>query len=203
MGIPLLIAINPPKEVSKNIFKRKLIFKKTGKILYGLNDPHITLFVNSFPNFSDVEKKVKSVVKKYKSFYAKIEGLYTFPFDPIHQANTIVYKIERTPTLAKLQKDIVMKLNPIRTNDQAKWLLKYNPNQSKNSLDNIKKYGYPIGLKDWIFHATIDSVKDKHYKIIWKQIQRYNLNKTWHVKNISIFIKLGDDGYKLFKKYKL
>src|SRR3990172_13290604 len=105
MGISLLIAINPPREIAENIVKiRKFIIRKTGKNMYGSPDPHITLSVNSFPNFSGVEKRVLSVVKRYKPFFAKIEGLHTFSSDPIFKTNTIVYKVGRTPTLAKIQK---------------------------------------------------------------------------------------------------
>lgn len=204
MSVPLLIAINPPKEIAENIIKiRSLIAKKTGKNLYGSHDPHITLSVNSFPNFSDVERIVISVVKKYKPFSAKIEGLHTFAFDPIFKSHTIVYKVEKTPTLAKIQKEIVTKVNPLRSDDQVKWLLKQNPNPPKENMKNIRKYGYPFGPKDWIFHASIGSVSKEHYEEIWKKIQQYDLSKTWRVDNISIFVHLGDDGFKLFKKYKL
>ena len=204
MGIPLLIAVNPPKEIAENIVKiRKLIAKRTGKNTYGSHDPHITLAVNSFPNFSDVERKVLSVIKKYKPFSAKIEGLHTFSFDPILNANTIAYKVERTPELSNLQKEIMNKINPLRTEDQAKQLLKQNPNPSKENMKNIRKFGYLFGHKDWIFHASVGSVSNKHYKEIWETIQKYNLCKTWRVNNIFIFIHLGDDGFRLFKKYKL
>ena len=204
MSIPLLIAINPPKKIAENIVKiRKVIAKKTGKNTYGSHDPHITLSVNSFSNFSDVEKKVLSVVKKYKPFFAKIEGLHTFSFDPIFKTNTIAYKVERTPTLANIQKEIVNKVNPLRTDDQIKWLLKQNPNPPKENMKNIRKYGYPFGPKDYIFHASVCLVSNEHYKEIWKKIQKYDLSKTWRVDNISIFVRLGDDGFKLFKKYKL
>ena len=202
MSVPLLVAINPPKEIAKNIVKiRKFIVKKTGENLYGSHEPHITLSVNSFSNFSDVEKKVLSVIKKHKPFSAKIEGLHTFPFDPIFKTNTIVYKVKRIATLSKIQKEIVTKINPLRTDDQAKWLLKHNP--LKENIKNIRKYGYPFGPKDWIFHASIGSVSKRYYEEIWKEIQKYNVSKTWLVDNISIFVHLGKDGFKLFKKYKL
>ncbi len=204
MSVLLLIAINPPREIAKNIVKiRKYISKKTGKNEYGSHDPHITLLTNSFPNFSDVEKQVLLIVKKYKPFYAKIEGLHTFPFDPILKAKIIVYKIEKNPTLTNIQKDIITKVNSLRTEDVVKEVLKQNPNLPKETMKNIRKYGYPIGPKDWTFHASVGSVSNKHYEEIWKKIQKYNLSKTWRVDNISIFVNLGDDGFKLFKKYKL
>lgn len=204
MSIPLLIAINPPKEISENIIKlRKFIVKKTGKNLYGSHEPHITLFVNSFPNFSDVEKQLISIIKKYKPFSAKIDGLHTFTFDPITKSHTIVYKVEKTPTLSNIQKEIVKRLNSLRTDDQMKWLLKQNPNPSKKNMENISKYGYPCGLKEWIFHASIVSIPQEMYEEIWRRIQKYDMKKSWLVNNISIFVHLGDDGFRLFKKYKL
>lgn len=171
--------------------------------MYGSSDPHLSLLVNSFSNFSDVEKEVLSIVKKHKPFFAKIEGLHTFPYDPIFKANTIVYKVEKTRALANIQKELVTKINGLRTNDQVKWLLEQNPNQSKENIKNIRKYGYPYSPKDWVFHASVGSVSKEHYEEIWKEIQKYDLSKIWRVNNISIFILLGDDGHKLFKKYKL
>lgn len=202
MSIPLLIAINPPKEIAENIIKiRKLIVKKIDNKLH--SDPHITLSVNSFPNFSSVEKIVLSITKKYKPFSAKIEGLHTFTFDPILKSHTLVYKVEKTPTLAKIQKEIVTKVNPFRTDDQAKWLLKQNPNPPKENMKSIRKYGYPFNPNNWIFHTSIGSVSKEYHEEIWKKIQKYNVSKTWLVDNISIFVYLGDDKFKLFKKYKL
>jgi len=121
MSVALLIAIIPPKKVVKNIEKlRSYITKKLRKNIYGSHEPHVTLFVNSFPNFSNVEKQVVNVVKHYKPFYAKIEGIHTFVDDPIFKSHNIVYKVERTPELVKLQKNIIKRLNPLRTDDQVK-----------------------------------------------------------------------------------
>lgn len=204
MGIGLLIAIKPPKKIAENIIDiREYIIKKTGKNLYGSHEPHITLLVNSFPNFSDVEKNLVSVLKKYKPFKAKIEGLHTFSFDPILKNHTIVYKVKKTPELSNLQKDIFKKVNKLRTEEQVKWLIKQNNKIPKENMKNIQKYGYLFGPEDWIFHASVGTVSKKHYDKIWKKIQEYNITKTWNVNNISIFVHLGDDGFKFFKKYKL
>lgn len=204
MGVPLLIAINPPNGLSKKVLKLKeFIVKRTGKFYYAQHDPHITLFVNSFPSFSAVEDKFNLVVKKYKQFIVKIDGLDTFTFDPIFNTNTITYKVEKSKILSKIQNEIVDILNPLRTQDQANWLLKQNPNPLKQHMENISKYGYPFGPKDWVFHLTIGSVPKEIYEEIWKEVKKYNSHKKFLVKEICIFIHLGDDGFKLYKKYKL
>jgi 2'-5' RNA ligase len=198
----LLIAIEPPQEIKENIIKlRKYFTKKIGKNIYGAHEPHITLFVNSFSSFSDVENRIIKVIRKQSPFSIKIKGLHTFLSDPqISDSHTIVYAVERTPKLAKLQKNIVTTLNPIRTNDQTKWMLEQNPKLSENK--NIKKYGYPFGPEDWIFHASIGAVPKNKYERIWGKIQKYDLSKAWQVKAINLYIHIGDEGFVFFRKYK-
>jgi len=204
MTVGLLIAIRTPKEIDKNIIDlRKYIVKKVGKNILGSHEPHITLLVNSFPNFSDVEKKIISITKKHGPFNARIEGLHTFTFDPITNAYTIVYKVEKTPALTSIQKDVFDRLSPLRNEDQSKWLLQQNPNPPKETMKNIRKYGYPFGPKEWVFHAGIGSVPEKKYEEIWKNIHKYDVSKSWRVNDISVFIHMGDDGFRFFRKYKL
>ena len=60
-----------------------------------------------------------------------------------------------------------------------------------------------LNLSQGLFKVLNVKISNKHYKEIWETIQKYNLCKTWRVNNIFIFIHLGDDGFRLFKKYKL
>lgn len=73
----------------------------------------------------------------------------------------------------------------------------------EENLENVKKYGYPFGPNDWTFHSTVDSFSEKEYKNFWPKIKKYDLEKRWKVKHIAIYINLGKDGFKLYKRYNL
>ena len=72
---------------------------------------------------------------------------------------------------------------------------------------NNGTFGYFVlidsGSDYCIFHATIGSIPEKNYKELWDKIKKYDLTKTWLIDSISIFVHLGEDGFVLFKKYRL
>jgi hypothetical protein len=200
MGISLLIGINPPKSIKEKIDK---IRKYDPNNNYGKHEPHVTLYVNSFKGFSEIDKKLAKVLKKHKPFVIEISKLDYFDFDPILKSYTIIYKVEKNKNLSSLQNDIVDVLKNSRTTDQAKWLLKKNKNYPKKQLSNIKRYGYPFGPKDWLFHIGIGSYTKNKFNIIWKKAKKFDTKIKWKVNSISIYIHLGDDGFRLYKKYNL
>ena len=206
MSVPLLIAIDPQKQVNKNIIElRKYITKATGINFYGNHDPHITLVVNSFRNFSEVDRKVKEILKTYKPFYAKIRGLGVLsnPF-PNH---VILYKIKKDKILSNLQKQLTEKLNTLRTQDQANWMLKQENNFKQKNLKNLEKWGYPFGPKEFMPHASIGTIRKDQYKAfyekVWKKSKQSDLKTKWKVNWIGIYVLLGEDGWTLYKRYKL
>ncbi len=157
MSIGLLVAIEPSLEIRRNIKKlRNWIQEETRKSIPGLHEPHVTLFVNSFENFSRVEKVINDIAQNYKPFTVNTKGIEVFENDPLAQGNpTFVYRVEDSRDIKTLQRKVVDRLNPLRTGDQANWCLKQNTHPSKKMLNNIARYGYPFGPEDWKFHTTI------------------------------------------------
>jgi len=198
----LLIGINPKKEISNNIKKiRKYVFKKYNLNVYN-NNPHITLFVNSFKNISNLNEILLKLLKKYNEFNIKIDGLGKFDFGALTKSSTILYKIKNNNSLKKIQKDIMINLNKIRTKKQENIMLKQNIKYSNKHIKNIKKYGYPFDYNDWIFHLSIVHVKKNLSKKILDEIKIYNIKKTFKVNYISIY-KYERKKLRFYKKYKL
>lgn len=202
--INLLIALEVPKEIKESITNlRRYIIDKDKTNNYGNHEAHITLFVNTFRNFSEVEKEVKKIAKATKPFSAITKGAYAFPYDPLNsKGRTIVYRIEDNKELRKLQKNIYDETNHLRTHHQVEWINKVNPNLSKEQKNNVKKYGFPFAPEDYIHHASIGTVTEKNYNKIWKHIEQNNIKKRWKVNHLTIYISLGDDGFKVYKRYK-
>jgi len=69
-------------------------------------------------------------------------------------------------------------------------------------MKNIRKYGYPFGPNEWIFHISIGSVPRNKYEEIWRKAQKFNLTKTWKVNGVGAYVDFGEDGFRLFRKYK-
>ncbi|MBU3940982.1 MAG: 2'-5' RNA ligase family protein [Nanoarchaeota archaeon] len=202
--VTLLIAISPPKKISENIISlRKYLVQKTGLNPFKDTKAHITLLVNTFPNFKDVDKELKNLVKSYKPFMAEIEKIDGFGYDPIWKATTVIYKVKGNKEISDLQKEIFEKIAPLRDDEQVKWLLQQNNKFSKEAMKNIKKYGYPYGPKGWSFHTSIAVVPKEDYKKLQEYIKKFDLNIKWKVDHIHVLKYYGDKGFKYYKKYKL
>ena len=202
--VTLLIALSPPKEISKNvIYLRKYLVQKTGLNPFKDTKAHITLLVNTFPNFKDVDKELKNLVKIYRTFLSEIEKIDAFGYDPIWKATTVIYKVKRTKEISNLQKEIFEKIAPLRNDEQVKWLLQQNNKFSKKSMKNIKKYGYPYGPKEWSFHTSVAVVPKKDYKKLAGYIKKFDLNIKWKVDYIHVLKYYENEGFKYYKKYKL
>lgn len=204
MNIPLLVAIEPPREVSENIrILRKRIVDTTGNNSYGSHDPHITLLVSTFTDLSTVEREVEMLAEHHESFKARVQGIHTVFDDPVFKGNTLVYKLEKPSQLENLQNELIERLNPLRTDDHLRLILQRNPELSERSAENIRKYGHPYDKDAWFFHATIGTVPNEQYEKVWKIAQRYDLTTTWIVKSIGIYTYRIGDGFRLFKTYEL
>ncbi len=205
MSIALLVAIEPSLEIRRNIKKlRNWILEEMRKSISGLHEPHVTLFVNSFENFSGVEKIVNDIAQNYKPFTVNTEGIEVFENNPLAHGNpTFVYRVKDSRGIKMLQRTVVDRLNPLRTGDQANWCLKQNTHPSKKMLDNIAVYGYPFGPEDWKFHATIWDVPQDMRDKFFQEAKKYSRKSSWKVKGLGIYVHLGSDGFRLFKKYRL
>jgi 2'-5' RNA ligase len=202
--VSLLIGLELPKSIKESIEKlRKYIVKKDDKNSYGNHDAHITLFVNTFRSFSEVDKEIQKIAKKTKPFEISTEGAYTFPYDPFNIGKTVVYKIEDNESLRNVQQLIYDNTNPFRTPEQVEWIRRKNPNLSEDLQKNVDKYGFPFAPENYVHHATIGVISDKNYDPIWKYIQKNDLKKKWKVNYLTTYINLGNDGFQPYKRYKL
>lgn len=205
MSVSILIGISPTEKLNKNIIKvRQEIAKLTKENVYQESEPHITLLVNTFTSFSEIESDFKKILKKHKPFTIKCEGVFSFGYSPITKLYTLVYKIKKSFRLTLLQKELFLSLNQKRTDEQKEWLLQKNQNPPKKYIANLKKYGYVFGPDNWEFHATIGSVSKDYFNKMKKLAKNFDFKESWTVNEISIYRKRPGLGHhKFYKSYKL
>lgn len=205
MELSILIGIAPPKRMSENIIKLKSeISKLTRKDPFRDSEPHITLLVNTFPSFKEIESKLKQLLQKYQPFTICSDGINSFGYDPSTKLYTLVYKIKDSLELYRFRKELFSALSQKRTDSQEKWLLGKNSKPSEKQLENLKKYGYFFGPEDSIFHSTIGSVPKKNFDELEKLARKLEVKESWEVREINIYIKRKEDNHhKFYRSYPL
>jgi murein DD-endopeptidase MepM/ murein hydrolase activator NlpD len=199
----LLIALIPKKEIVNNLNKIRKIVGIKAKESSGLRTPHITIVDNSFSNIKEVDKELSKIVKSLKPFNALIKGIDTFiveksfKIEKYKENNSLIYRIKNNSHLNNLRKEILRRLDYLKTSERLKQWVKENPKISSKSIKNIKKYGTPF--KDWKFHTTIGLIPKQKQGEILNKIKKLDLQKNWKIDCFGLFIR--KDGWKLYKKY--
>lgn len=192
--VNVLIGLQPPPKTYQRI--RALRKEIQYQNYFQGSEPHITLYVNTFSNVSEIENKVNEVIQHHAPFQAKVRGIHCFGYDPFTTQHTLVYLLEKTPELVSLQKDLVERLAPLRTNDLMQECLQRNP--SEEQKENLRKYGYLFGPEDWDFHATIGSFPEQHIDEIMKVAKNYDEEEWWLVDKVNMYLKHAGEGHKRF-----
>jgi hypothetical protein len=194
----LLIAINPPNEVAQNIREaRKEIEKIVGRAIYGDHEPHITLFVNSFSSVEEVSKEIEVVANLRPQFGVSIAGIEVLE-DPINMSQTAVYRVTSSEVLKELQKTVVESLNPLRTKQQENNLVRTTPVEK---IETLRKYGYPYGPEDWIFHASIASFPIELGESVKDILKRYDKSINFFARGIELLEYEKDAGFRPLETY--
>jgi hypothetical protein len=198
----LLIAFIPQKKVIENLAKIRKIAGIKNK---NNSAPHITIIDNSYLDIKKVDRELKEIADMTHPFIAKIQGLDTFvvkrdlKIERYRKNNSLIYLIKNNHQLKRIRKEILFKLDYLKTPERINQWIKENPKISKKALSNIKKYGTPFGLKEWKFHITIGLIpKAKKKKILYK-IHKLDLENSWIINNFGLFIR--KKGWIIYKKY--
>jgi len=200
----MLIALIPQKEIVNNLEKiRRIANIKANE----RSAPHITIVDNSFEGIKKVDKKLREIAKSLKPFDSKVKGIDTFTvtknlgIERYKQNNSLIYRIKNDSNLNNLRKEILKKLDYLKTSERLEQWIKENPKLSKRSLISIKKYGTPFGLKEWKFHTTIGLIPKEKQKEILHKIKQLDIQKKMVVDSFSLFVR--KNGWKLYKRYNL
>jgi 2'-5' RNA ligase len=197
-----LVSIEPPSETVDRIAEgRRVISEASSDSYKGPKNPHITLFINTYEDSEEIERRLDEVSARYESFNARVEGIHNFREDPITRASTFVYKIEGSQDLRDLQRDVVEALNSLRTDSQEKWMREQNPNYSDAQRKNIEIYGFPFGPEDWIFHTTIGTVPARDSERVKKGLEYLDKSEEWNVDGISLYEDMGEGNYELIRRF--
>jgi len=199
----LLIALIPQKEIVDNLNKiRKMAGVKKKK----KSAPHITIVDNSFSSIKKVDEELKKIAKLPRPFNAHVKGIDTFivkkttGIERYKHKNSLMYRIKNSSQLNNLRREILKRLDYLKTPASLNQWKKENPSLSEKALKNIKKYGTPFGLKEWKFHTTIGLIPKKKQKEILNKIRPLDIRRTMIINSLGLFIR--KNGWKLYKKYK-
>ncbi len=202
MSIPVLVGIEPPAALTEIIDSlRDAADRITPVNYYRQAEPHITFFVNTFPSVESVEEIVCSIAGKTASFDAAVAGVHVFGYDAATCLHTLVYHIEDSPGLRRVQQEVVRQLNPIRTPEQAQKHLGRH-DISEEQRKNLEKYGVLYSPETWTFHATIGSFPEEHFAEIRKLAAQHDFRASWRVDAVCVYTKVNN-AFRLHKKYAL
>ena len=200
-----LVSIEPPRLVTERIKKaRSIIVQQSTDLYRGPNNPHITLFINSYDptKLLELEEQLEMAVKCHRSSPAVVKGMHIFD-DPIARASTFVYEVQSTDALGNLQRGVVNALNPLRTRAQEEWLMRQNPDFTEEQQISLRNYGYPFGPENWRFHTTIGSVPTKDAEKIKEAIKKLDKKASWNVGKVDLHEDHGNGNYRLVRSYSL
>ncbi len=200
MGVPLLIAIVPPPHIAKMVVSARTRLAATHYEEYGLHAAHITLFVNTFRNYSDVAQALERITRKQREFRVRVGGINRF-VNPSTDTVTVVHDVTTTRALADLQRVIFKGLAPLRTPDQAKLLLSEERDRTEHEMTNIRKYGYDVSPREWKFHMTVAQVRRAEYQKVKKELEYLAGASSFMVRKIAVLIHLGTDGFQPFSGF--
>ncbi len=201
----MLIAFIPQKKVVKNLIKVRKIAGIKVKKNSGLRTPHITIIDNSYLDVKKVDKELKKIAKSISPFVAKIKGLDIFVVNQnlkikkYKQSNSLIYMIKNNSSMNKFRRELLIKLNPLKTKERLRQWMEENPKMSKKGLANVEKYGTPFGLKKWKFHITMGLIPKEKQKEILNKIQKLNIQDSWDIDHFGLFVR--EKGWVLFRKY--
>ncbi|MBI4016760.1 MAG: 2'-5' RNA ligase family protein [Candidatus Aenigmarchaeota archaeon] len=200
MTIPVLVGLAPPPALTDIINSvRNAADKITPINYYRQAEPHITLFVNTFPSVERVEDIVSDIAKRTPAFDACVAGLHSFGYDAATRLHTLVYRLEDSPELRKMQQEVVKQLNAIRTPEQA---LKHMHRQdiTDEQRKNLEAYGLLYSAETWTFHATIGSFPEEYIDEVSKLAVEFS--QSWKVTDICVYTK-ENNAFRVNKKHGL
>ncbi len=161
---------------------KKIIFqKKVGKVAYFDHKTHLTLYCfNTNSRLKTIKKTFLNEINKKNKIEIYIRSKKVFYNDPLVKLDTLVYEINKSKELIKIQKKIFETFK--------KFISKNKNEEFSNKLlnYNMNKYGYPFYGKIWIPHITLGSVELKKNKEIYKLFKNTKIKKKMFVCKITL-----------------
>ena len=205
----LLIGIDLPKKIQKEIYKlKKKVIKASDHQLQVDEPPHLTFVVNNFIDINPIDNVLEAISDSFSPFQINIEGISYFP-QKKSGAWMIHATIQKNKILQKLQKNIVVETSRYRRGCLlCNYLRKNIPNyQCENKeTKNIKKFGFPYVGDNWKPHISLTILDEEAFKKIGKELIKTNFKYIFKLEKIILYIYKNKwipyKTYKLNKKKK-
>ena len=175
----------PIQNLKKSFFKKKI-----GKVAYFDHKTHLTLYCfNTNSRLKTIKKTFLNEINKKNKIEIYLRSKKVFYNDPLVKLDTLVYEINKSKELIKIQKKIFETFQ--------KFISKNKNEEFSNKLlnYNMNKYGYPFYGKIWIPHITLGSVELEKIKRFINCLKIQKSKKKMFVCKITL--------NKIFKKWEV
>ena len=135
---------------------------------------------NTNSRLKTIKKTFLNEINKKNKIEIYLRSKKVFYNDPLVKLDTLVYEINKSKELIKIQKKIFETFKKFISKNQ-------NEEFSNKLLNfNMNKYGYPFYGKIWIPHITLGSVELGKNKEIYKLFKNTKIKKKMFVCKITL-----------------
>jgi hypothetical protein len=167
------VGIEPVSYVKDGILQiRSYISKKTGIDYQGEPCPHITLLINNYFHFNDLDG-LPNVAGGTRSLYIETDGIRYFHHP---EADKVIVRasVIKTPVLQQLQEDVADACK-VRDGNLMKDVMEELPGfeYDGQEAENNRKFGFPYVGDNWkpsIGIAVVDPDRIKEFQGVWDDI---------------------------------
>lgn len=201
----LLIGIDPPENVKKEIYRLKSrVVKFCGSQQQVNEPPHCTFVVNNFTDKDSVDRILERIAKDFHPFDIATDKIAYFPPEDSSGLYMVHFPIQKTKELERLQEKVVIETSKYSCGCLLKEYLQRNVpgyKYTQEELTNIEKYGYLYVGRNLKPHISMAILDPKCFGKIGKEIMSCGLTFQFPFTEVTLFTY--DGSWKPYKKFNL
>lgn len=200
----LLIGIDPPEKIRKEIYRLKNKVIDSCGYQQQINEPpHCTFVVNNFTDIDSVSDVLENISGDFSTFDLNVQNIRYFP--PKQSETWMVYAaIKKNKTLQELQRRVVVETSKYRKGCLLCDYLKKHISKHQYTDEetrNIKRFGFLYVGTNWQPHISIAILDEEAFRKIGEEIIKTDFRYTFKLKKMTLFTY--KDKWVPYKTYKL
>ena len=191
------VFIIPHEKISSLIKEWKSsVLTELGYQTYCTHPPHLTLFTLDIQDHlaSDALKSLGTIVSKFLIENIRIVRPACFSSDPMTKKTSLIYEVEKSFGMAKLQESLILALQEFRDVNN----ISLDGSFSTEQLRNHRNLGYPFLKNNWLPHLTIASIEANLDGLSFiNRFKEQELNLEEQPKYVAAYKICGDEHIEL------